>query len=304
MYQTQPLNQLQVIGIRYWQTQPAGCDDCCLDYYQQAAIYARTGADFEYCEPKFPEEKRQPNEVDNLAIFGGILAERIANAYREGSAVLIAGGDCNTSPAVIGGLQDVLGAGTRIGLVWFDAHGDSNTSKTSTTNFLGGMPVAVMCGLTHPSWRMGAHISAPLPTDRVILVDVRDLDPLEKDLIQATDAVIAAPAEGFPGVDLYRAVAELAERCDVLYLHFDADVLDESYLRNYPALTVPNGPNPCQLSAAVDCVMATGKVAVFSFVSADCGGENPEPAKNAFHHILSSGLRSWKKYGFGTFKQP
>lgn len=297
MYQTRTISELQVIGIRYWETEPAENDDCCVSSYLETGIFSSIEVPFHFIEPKFPEERRLPQEVDNLAIFGGIIADAIAGAYRKNMAVMIAGGDCNTSPAVLGGLQDVLGAGARIGLIWFDAHGDFNTVKTSTTNFLGGMPVAVMCGLTHPNWRMGAHIKAPLPTDRIVLVDVRDLDPLEKALINATNAVIAAPATGFPGSDLKQAVTELANKCDVLYLHFDADVLDESYLRNYPALTVPDGPNPDQLAQAIDCVMETGKVAVFSFVSADCGGENPEPAMKAFHQILSSGLRSWKRYG-------
>ena len=55
---------------------------------------------------------------------------------------------------------------------------------------------------------------------------LRTLDPAEQALIRATDAVIAAPAPGFPGEDLGPAVARLAQKVDLLYLHIDADVLD------------------------------------------------------------------------------
>ena len=92
------------------------------------------------------------------------------------------------------------------------------------------------------------------------MVDVRNLDPPEEQLIRATDVVIAAPATGFPGVDLAEAVARLAERCDLLYLHIDSDILDERYVPNHRTRE-PNGPSMEQVQAAIDTVMATGKVA-------------------------------------------
>ncbi|MEZ4614225.1 MAG: arginase family protein [Caldilineaceae bacterium] len=82
----------------------------------------------------------------------------------------------------------------RIGLVWFDAHGDFNTPKTTISGMLGGMPVAVAAGLGYANWRLGSHIVAPLPTERILMVDVRNLDPLEEQLIHATAVAIAARA--------------------------------------------------------------------------------------------------------------
>ncbi len=75
MYQTRPISELQVIGIRYWETQAAENDDCCVSSYLEAGIFSSTGAPFHFIEPKFPEERRLPQEVDNLAIFNGIVAE-------------------------------------------------------------------------------------------------------------------------------------------------------------------------------------------------------------------------------------
>ena len=111
-----------------------------------------------------------------------------------------------------------------IGLVWFDAHGDCNTPRTTRSGMLGGMPVAVCAGLAHPGWRERSHTAAPLPTDRILMVDVRNLDPEEEQLIRATDITIAA-APGFPGADLARSVAGFGARCDLHYLHIDSDIL-------------------------------------------------------------------------------
>ena len=63
------------------------------------------------------------------------------------------------------------------------------------------------------------------------MVDVRNLDAPEEQLIRATDVVIAAPAPGFPGEDLQQAVQDLAARCDLLYLHIDSDILDGATCR-------------------------------------------------------------------------
>ena len=87
-------------------------------------------------------------------------------------------------------------------IVWFDAHGDFNTKNTAVSGMLGGMPVAVIAGLTLPAWRDLSQILSPIPANRIILVDVRNLDPAEVELINATDIVVASVGQGFPGKDL------------------------------------------------------------------------------------------------------
>ena len=217
---TKPISQLQVIGIRYLTARYVPGPAIPLDAYAQAEIYTTADVPFDFVEPVLPDDQRSNNEIQNLGILGGQIANEVASARRDGRAVLMTGGNCCHITGVIGGLQDAHGAAARIGLVWFDAHGDFNTEKTSISGMLGGMPVAVAAGLTHPKWRIGSHIAAPLPTDRIILVDVRNLDPAEEHLIRATDTVIAAPAPGFSGVDLKTAVEALAQKVDLIYFHF------------------------------------------------------------------------------------
>jgi arginase len=196
----------------------------------------------------------------------------------------------------VGGLQDAHGPDVRIGLVWFDAHGDFNTPKTTISGMLGGMPVAVCAGLAFPRWREASHIIAPLPTDRILMVDVRNLDPAEEQLIRATDIVIAAPAPGFPGEDLQAAVTNLAERCDLLYLHIDSDILDAVYVPNH-GTREPDGPNMAQVQAAIDMVMATGKVAVLAVVSVYGEGEGHDVSVSSGITLIRSGLEAWRRHG-------
>lgn len=296
----QPFNKLRVIAMRYSDSRPAVGDDRSVDAYAAADLYAEAGVPFEVTEPRMPEELREEIETHNIGTLGGVVADAVAAARRDGAAVLMTGGNCSHITGMVGGLQDAHGAGARIGLVWFDAHGDFNTPGTTLSGMLGGMPVAVCAGLAFPTWRERSHIVAPLPTDRILMVDVRNLDEPEATLIKATDIVIAAPAAGFPGEDLATCMADLAERCDLLYLHIDADILDERFTPTH-GTKEPNGPDIGQVKAAIDTVMATGKVAVAAVVSVYGEGEGKEVMIESGMELIRGCLASWNEHG-GAFR--
>jgi len=289
-----------VIQIRYARNTYAGAKQQALEAYKAARVYEQAGVPVTVAEPRLSIET-SPETPDGVAPaqlgdLGGVIAEAVAEGRRAGRVILMTGGNCAQAPGVLGGLQDAHGAGARIGLVWFDAHGDFNTPRISLTQLLGGMPVAVCAGLAHPDWRERSHIRAPLPTDRIVLVDMRNLDEAEGQLIRATDAVIAAPAPGFPGADLATAVADLAARVDMIYLHVDADILDQAYVPSHRTRE-PNGPNLDQVLAAIDCVMAAGKVVAFAVVSVYYSGPQREVDLASGVELVGGGLAAWRRYG-------
>jgi arginase len=100
------------------------------------------------------------------------------------------------------------------------------------------MPLAMIVG-RGPQWMCESVGLATLPEDRVVLVDARDLDPLEAE-------AVAGSALRHIGVD---ALASLSLEGPVL-VHIDMDVIDsrEAPAFNYP---VEGGPSVAQLSAAL-----------------------------------------------------
>lgn len=296
MNHAQPLSDLHVIGIRYRRTDLAPDDERSLDAYAESNVYASAGVPFSVLEPRFPENQRVSFEPDNLGVLGGLVADSVAEAHRSGKAIVMTGGDCCHISGIFGGLQDVHGPDARIGLVWFDAHGDFNTPHTSLSGMLGGMPVAVCAGLAYPTWREGSHIAAPIPTDRIVMVDVRNLDEPEEQLIRSTDVTIVPNVDGVIDSSLERAITDLADRCDLIYFHIDSDILDASYVPNH-GTREPNGPNMAQVQAAIDTVMATGKVAAYAVVSVYGSGEGRERSVESGIELVRSGLQSWSKYG-------
>ena len=287
---------LHVVGIRYRGGNPAPGDSRAVGAYRASGIFEElsAGGGLFIREPRFPEERREDDPIENLGLLGGAIAEAVAEGARAERPVVVVGGDCSHLPGVLGGLQDAHGPTARIGLVWFDAHGDFNTPRTTLSGMLGGMPVAVSAGLCHPTWREGAHQLVPLPTDRIVMVDVRNLDPEEERLIRATDVAIARVAEGYAGdLDLREAVGRLAARCDLLYLHIDSDVLDASLTPNH-GTKEPGGPDVSRTLDAVGAVLDTGKVVAFGLVSVNPEGEGGDVSRDSALALLRGSLERWR----------
>ncbi len=291
-----PLAHLHVVAIRYRNDRPAPNDERGLNAYAAAGVYADAGVPFQVVEPRLPESERTSETTANLGLLGGQVAAAVAEGRRARHAILVTGGDCTHITGIVGGLQDAHGAGVRVGLVWFDAHGDFNTPRTTLSGMLGGMPVAVCAGLAFPGWREGSHIVAPLPTDRILMVDVRNLDPPEAALIQATDITLAAATPGRPGVALADAVQALASRCDLISLHVDSDILDASLVPSH-GTREPDGPHLSEVVVAIDTVMGSGKVAVFTVMSVYGAGPGSEVSVQSALGLLRGGRAAWRLAG-------
>ena len=67
-------------------------------------------------------------------------------------------------------------AGLDPAVVWFDGHGDVQSLETTTSGYLGGLPLRILVGY-RPELIADALGLRPVPEERAVLVDARDLDP-------------------------------------------------------------------------------------------------------------------------------
>ena len=176
--------------------------------------------------------RRTPPE---LAILHGGIRRFVEEALGEGRRPVSLAGDCCAALPVLAGMQR---AGIEPDVVWIDAHGDFNTPATSPSQFLGGMPLAMMVGRA-AQWMMEGAKAEPIAEERVLLADARDLDPEEAEALAASRVTHVALVE----------IAEI-EFDDPLLLHLDADVIDA---RECPAFAYPveGGPSPAEVAAAL-----------------------------------------------------
>ena len=292
----QELTGLHVVGVRYRNSSYALRDERALDAYADSGVYDESMVPVTVVEPRLADSGRSGIESRDIGTLCGEIAGEVAAGRSAGKAILVVGGNCVHATGVIGGLQDLHGPASRVGLVWLDAHGDFNTPLTSESGSLGGMPVAVAAGLAHPEWRELSHVTCPLPAFRIVLVDARDLDEAESRLIRAAGVVVARCGPSGGGADLRRSVAFLKERCDQIYLHIDCDILDESHVPNHRS-KAPDGPDLARVIDAIDRVMESGKVSVLAVVSVSGDGVNHEVSVRSGIELIRGGLRSWRKHG-------
>lgn len=188
--------------------------------------------------------------LERMGLLTRALSEEVAAARSAGHLPVVIAGDCTFSIGVAAGLQRQTPEFT---LVWFDAHGDFNTPETTPSGFIGGMPLAMLCGRGDQTIVQGAG-AAVVPERHVILTDARDLDPGEK------EAVAGSGLTHLPDMaDLL--TLSLPDR--PIYIHFDVDVLRLSDLSavNYKA---EGGPSLALVEQVLARLAGTGQVAAVS----------------------------------------
>ncbi len=200
---------------------------------------------------------------DRLAVLYSAVGQAVADSTRRGARPVVVSGDCTTSLGIMAGLQH---GGLDPAIVWFDAHGDVQTLETTTSGYLGGLPLRLLMGY-RPELicdRLGLR---PVPEDRVVLAGARDLDPPETDYL-ATAAVHQTAVSALTPGDLPDGP---------LYVHLDVDVLDPAEV---PALRYPAaaGVTGGELTAAVRMLLATGRVAAVGVACSWYPGHEPSPA--------------------------
>jgi arginase len=188
-----------------------------------------------------------PPTWPDLVPLAEAVAEAVsAQAIGSPRPVSVISGCCTVSLGVLCGLQR---AGSDPAIVWLDAHGDVHTPQTSTSGYLGGMPLRLAVG-------EAAHLVAdairlhPVAEDRVLLVGARDLDAPEVDFLS--------------GAGIRRSTVDDLAVADLpagpLLLHIDLDVLDGGELPGLRFPT-PGGPSAAATAATVRRILETGRVA-------------------------------------------
>ena len=299
---SRPLSALQVIEVCYAGEHQVPPEHWCLDAYGESA-YPRAGVPLRIVRPTTAALIDDLSPDRALGEIGSAIADQAAEGLREGRGLLMTGGNCNHVTGVVGGLQDAYGAGARIGLVWLDAHGDINTPQTSLSGSLGGMPVATCAGLAWPEWRVRSHTAAPLPIERIVLGDVRNLDVPEAALVRALGVPVARLQPSGDGEPFETAIARLNQQVDMIYLHIDADVLDIAYQPNH-CTGAPGGPDMQQVLAAIETTMATGKVIAYAVVSVFTEGEGADVSIASGCELIGEGLALWRRYGLPEVERP
>jgi arginase len=167
-----------------------------------------------------------------------LLAESVRLAVYNNRFPLVLAGNCNSCAGTIAGIDS-----KRLGIIWFDAHGDFNTPETTVTGFLDGMGLAMAAGRCWRSLLRTIPGFNPVPESCIVHVGSRDLDMQERKMFEEANVPLVTinPTGEIDILSAFEAaLVTLKNRVDRVYLHIDMDVLEaEQGKPNH--LAVPGG---------------------------------------------------------------
>ena len=245
-----------------------------------------------------PEQEREYGSWHRMGLANGNLAEMVAGNWREGTLTVGLLGNCTSVIGVLGGLQHSgpTDEPRRVGLVFIDAHGDFNVPETTLSGMLGGMPVAVSAGMALHNLRRESGLDPGIPTRHIVMGAVRDLDPLERELVEDSDIQHLSTEDLAKRHDLVRAQIErLAAETDVIYVHVDMDALDPREVPGHD-LSVANGPTSADLAAALTVMFEHPKVAALGVASTPANELDPDGLSlRAAYNLIKGALEGVRR---------
>ena len=213
---------------------------------------------------------RTEGKTMNLSHFRDATSRIFAAARAvRGRSLLILGGECSGTVGVMAGLAEAYGS--KPGMLWLDAHGDFNVPDTSPSGYIGGMCLAMACGLV-PGLDLGIGPGPPpLAGERLVHVGSRALDPPEVAAFSSSPAKLytAQQVKKVGAADVAEEAARhLDNRSDWIACHLDVDVVDPELIPsvNYPT---PGGLTMEESSTIIGELSRTGKLRAIELAAYD-----------------------------------
>jgi arginase len=204
--------------------------------------------------------------LPEIVAAGETLAERVNAALENGSIPIILGGDHSIAVGSVAGLSGFYRKrDQRVGVVWFDAHGDMNTAETTPSGNIHGMPFAAILGrganeLTH----IGGFAPKVYAED-CVLIGARSIDPEEAVALRSSGVRVVTMRElderGMSAI-MEEAMWIASRRTAGFHVTMDMDFVDPDFAPGV-GTPVPGGPTYRESHLAMEKIADSGKMLSF-----------------------------------------
>ena len=130
---------------------------------------------------------RKLKYLPEIAAACQALADQVEAALESGSTPIVLGGDHSIAIGSVGGLSAFhRKRNQRVGVIWFDAHGDMNTPDTSPSGNIHGMPFAAILGKGATELTEISGFAPKVEPEDCVLIGARSVDPDEAIALRAS----------------------------------------------------------------------------------------------------------------------
>jgi arginase len=166
--------------------------------------------------------------LDEIVTVCETLSRRVEKVVQGGQFPLVLGGDHSIAMGTLAGIARHVGPG-RTGILWVDAHADFNTTETTETGNIHGMPLSAIAGLGDPRLVDIGKVSPKVKASNIVLVGTRDVDRAESELLKKAGVTIFTMREiderGIRPV-MEDALGVACAGVERLHVSFDMDAVD------------------------------------------------------------------------------
>lgn len=190
---------------------------------------------------KLDEEICEEEMLENLKNLNGIvktcqkIAKRTDEIIKSGDFPLFIGGD---HAAAMGTVAGASANAEHLGLLWIDSHSDINTDVTTISGNIHGMPVSAIMGFGNELLSSIYSEQPKVLPQHVVLFGVRDIDPLEREIIERLNIKTFSYDEVMKlGVErALKQAKKYLKGIDKLHVSFDLDSMNPDIIKG---VTVP-----------------------------------------------------------------
>ncbi len=218
---------------------------------------------YDVAAEEIPELELRDSEIALTFEIDRCVARAARRAIDGNRLPVVLSGNCNSSLGTTAALAG------RLGVLWFDAHADFDVPDHNLSGFFDVMTLSTLTGSCWAALRETIPGFRVIPESRVVLVGVRDLEPYQRERLDASAVRVAYAGESQRRAIEDTAVAHveaLAPDVDGLCVHVDLDSLDDSYGRanEYAA---PFGLTLEQLARIVAAARARRPIRALAFTA-------------------------------------
>lgn len=194
------------------------------------------------------------------------LALEVEKALEDGARPIILGGDHSIAAGSVSGLSSFYKKqGNRVGVIWFDAHGDMNTPETTPSGNIHGMPFAAILGRGPEELTNIGGFSPKVEADDCVLIGARSVDPAEAIALKTSGVRVITMREldekGMSAV-MDEAMWRASRRTAGFHVTMDMDFVDPDYAPGV-GTPVPGGPTYRESHLAMEKIADSGKMLSF-----------------------------------------
>lgn len=194
------------------------------------------------------------------------LAHKVDKVVGEGRFPLVLGGDHSIAIGTLAGISDHY---KNLGVIWYDAHADLNTSETSPSGNIHGMPLAISMGLGHERLVKIRDYEPKVKPENIVIIGARSIDKGEKELIHQKGIKVYTMHEidrlGMTDVIQDAIIYLKGQNVDGVHLSLDLDGIDPIYTPGV-GTPIPGGITYRESHLAMEMLQESGLITSAEFV--------------------------------------